>query len=114
MSGNYNSPDHLHADHERHPLRAERLVPRLRDTGTYTLSVRDVTPPQSGFVEGDTDLADDATTRGEVEVDGPVARGTIFEPDGPAGDGDNNNYYTFDYDWFRGGTQGVPDLPDRP
>ena len=50
------------------------------DLGTYTLSVRDLTP----HVEG------------EVEVDGPGARGTISEPVGPS----SANYYTFDYDWF--------------
>ena len=41
------------------------------DTGTYTLSVRDITP--TSFVEGATDLPNDTTTTGVVEVDG--ARG---------------------------------------
>ena len=65
----------------------------ILDTGTYTLSVRDLTP----HLEGDTDLADDATTTGKVVVDGLVARGTISEPVGPS----SRNFYTFDYDWFR-------------
>ena len=63
------------------------------NTGTYTLSVRDLTP-QSGFVEGATDLADNANTTGEVEVDGFGAQGTISEP------GRSQGYYTFDRDWF--------------
>ncbi len=58
--------------------------------GTYTLSV--TTP----HLEGDTDLAGNASTTGLVEVDGHVARGAIFEPRPSSG-----NYYTFDYDWFR-------------
>ena len=48
------------------------------NTGTYTLSVRDVTPPpEGGFVEGDTDLPANDTTTGVVEVDGFEARGAI-------------------------------------
>ena len=46
------------------------------DTGTYTLSVRDVTP-EGGFREGATDLPTDTGTPGVVEVDGFDARGTI-------------------------------------
>ena len=61
------------------------------DMGTYTLSVRDITP--TSFVEGATDLPDDTSTTGVVEVDGFGARGTIDEPVGPS-------YYTFDSDWF--------------
>ena len=70
-----------------------RLTYTPPTTGTYTLSVRDVTPPT--HVEGDTDLAGNATTRGVVEVDGLVAQGTIAAPVGVSG-----NYYRFDYDWF--------------
>ena len=51
-------------------------------TGTYTLSVRDLTPPPSGFVEGATDLPADTNTTGVVEVDGFGARGGIHEPMG--------------------------------
>ena len=57
------------------------------NTGTYTLSVRDITPPATqGFREGDTDLPKDASTTGVVEVDGFGARGAILG-------------YT-DIDWF--------------
>ena len=59
--------------------------------GTYTLSVREV-----GFTEGRTDLAGNATTRGEVEVGGLAARGVIAAP--VLGRG---NFYTFDKDWFQ-------------
>ena len=62
-------------------------------TGTYTLSVRDLTPP-SVFVEGATDLADDATTTGEIVVGGFAALGTISEP------GRSQGFDTFDRDWF--------------
>ena len=66
-------------------------------TGTYTLSVRDLTP----HVEGDTvDLAGNASTTGVVKVDGLVARGTISEPVGPLGE-DDDNHYIFDSDWFK-------------
>ena len=73
--------------------------------GTYTLSVREVTPPPSGFVEGDTDLPDDTTTPGRVVVNGFWARGTISEPVGTEvpipGQGDRLQInYTFDSDWF--------------
>ena len=65
--------------------------------GTYTLSVRDVTPPTATpHLEGDTDLAGNATTTGVVEVDGLVARGAIAAPVRVSG-----NYYRFDYDWFK-------------
>ena len=47
-------------------------------------------------MEGDTDLAGNATTTGVVEVDGLVARGAIAAPVGVSG-----NYYRFDYDWFK-------------
>ena len=57
-------------------------------TSTYTLSVRDVTPP--AHVEGDTDLAGDASTPGVVEVDGYVARGAISEPVGEEYDAGDN------------------------
>ena len=63
------------------------------NTGTYTLSVRDLTPP-GVFVEGATDLADDATTAGEIVVGGFAAIGTISEP------GRSRGYDTFDRDWF--------------
>ena len=66
------------------------------NTGTYTLSVRDVSPPATPHLEGDTDLAGNANTTGVVEVDGLVARGAIAAPVGVSG-----NYYSFDYDWFK-------------
>ena len=47
-------------------------------------------------VEGATDLPGNATTTGEVEVDGLVARGVIAAPVGVSG-----NYYRFDKDWFK-------------
>ena len=64
------------------------------DTGTYTLSVRDLTPP-GVFVEGATDLADDATTTGKIEVGGFAALGTISEP------GRSQGFDAFDRDWFK-------------
>ena len=65
----------------------------FNDTGTYTLSVRDLTPP-GVFVEGATDLADDDATTGEIVVGGFAALGTISEP------GRSRGYDTFDRDWF--------------
>ena len=62
-------------------------------TRTYTVTPTTVTTPH---LEGDTDLAGDASTTGVVEVDGPVARGAISEPVRVSG-----NYYRFDYDWFQ-------------
>ena len=67
-----------------------RTAAWLQDTGTYTLSVRDVTPPPH--------------LEGEVEVDGPVARGTISEPvhkviNNNMGQPIGNNHF-FDYDWL--------------
>ena len=66
------------------------------DLGIYALSVRDVSPPATPHLEGDTDLAGNATTTGVVEVDGLVAQGAIAAPVGVSG-----NYYRFDYDWFK-------------
>ena len=45
------------------------------ELGIYALSVRDVSPPATPHLEGDTDLAGNATTTGEVEVDRLVAQG---------------------------------------
>ncbi len=69
-------------------------------TGTYTLSVREL-----GFVEGATDLPEDTTTTGVVEVDGLGARGTIDEPVGEEYDigaqgTETRTRWTFDSDWF--------------
>ena len=59
--------------------------------GTYTLSVRDVTPPPE-------DLPADTTTTGRVEVNGLAVRGAI---DAPAFVEYNNRPgYDFDTDWF--------------
>ena len=75
-------------------------------TGTYTLSVRDLTPPPSGFVEGATDLPADTNTTGVVEVDGFGARGGIHEPMGTdtdigtLNDPEISTTYEFDTDWF--------------
>ena len=69
--------------------------------GSYTLSVREITPP--GFVEDDMDLPGNATTTGEVVVDEFGARGTISEPVGTEiiKDGQFQRIdYTFDNDWF--------------
>ena len=55
--------------------------------------MRDLTPP-GVVVEGATDLADDATTAGEIVVGGFAAIGTISEP------GRSRGYDTFDRDWF--------------
>ena len=71
---------------------------------TYTVTVtRPATPPDdpadppaTPHLEGDTDLAGNATTTGVVEVDGLVAQGTIAAPVRVSG-----NYYRFDYDWFK-------------
>ena len=73
----------------------------MDNTGTYTLSVRDispppVTPPLPAVVEGGTDLAGNATTRAVVEAGGFVAQGAIAAPVRVSG-----NYYRFDYDWFQ-------------
>ena len=71
-------------------------------TGTYTLSARDVTPPEApegGFREGDTDLPTNATTTGVVEVDGFGARGAIAPP--VFVEYNNRPGYDFDTDWFR-------------
>ena len=75
-------------------------------TGTYTLSVRDLTPPPSGFVEGDTDLPANDETTGVVTVDGFGARGVIHEPMGTEtdigtlNDPEISTSYVFDTDWF--------------
>ncbi len=70
-------------------------------TGTYTLSVRDLTPPPE-------DLPANATTTGTVEADGSVVRGDILAPveetatwliddEGTEAEGP---VFTFDTDWF--------------
>ena len=66
--------------------------------GTYRLWVLDVTPPEGGFREGDTDLPTNNGTYGVVEVDGPGARGTIWEP--VFVEYNNRPGYDFDTDWF--------------
>ena len=63
------------------------------EQGTYTLSVRDVTPPP--------DLPADTSTTGVVEVDGSAVSGDIFKPFFVERTGDNDvDGYTFDTDWF--------------
>ena len=63
------------------------------NTGTYTLSVRDVTPPE--------DLPADTSTTGEVEVDGSAVRGDIYKPVFVERTGDDDvDGYDFDTDWF--------------
>ena len=68
-------------------------------TQTYTLSVRDVTPPD--------DLPADATTTGTVEVDGSAVRGDIYKPEDETvtwtddeGEEHEQIVYDFDTDWF--------------
>ena len=90
----------------------------LSGTGTYTLSVRDNTPPpddppddsgalpEADFREGDTDLPANDETTGEVVVDGFGARGVIHAPIGTSIDIGTENApeistsYVFDTDWF--------------
>ena len=70
-------------------------------TGTYTLSVREITgdpPDEQGFREGDTDLPTDTSTTGVVEVDGFGARGAIDAP--VFVEYNNRPGYDFDTDWF--------------
>ena len=63
------------------------------EQGTYTLSVRDVTPPE--------DLPADITTTGVVEVDGSAVRGDIYKPVHVKRTGDDDvDGYDFDTDWF--------------
>ena len=62
------------------------------EQGTYTLSVRDVTPLE--------DLPADTTTTGEVEVDGSAVRGDILAPVFVKRTGDDVDGYDFDTDWF--------------
>ena len=65
----------------------------IAHTGTYTLSVRDVTPPD--------DLPTDTGTSGVVEVDGSAVRGDIYKPVFVEGTGPNDtDGYDFDTDWF--------------
>ena len=65
----------------------------VSDTGTYTLSVRDVTPLD--------DLPAGITTTGTVEADGSVVRGDIYKPVFVEGTGPNDtDGYDFDTDWF--------------
>ena len=86
----------------RYFVAASRGLTGLSATGTYTLSVRDVTPPP--------DLPANATTSGVVEVDGAAVRGDIYRPVEEAVtwttivDGDEvertSIVYDFDTDWF--------------
>ena len=73
--------------------------------GTYTLSVREVTPPP------DEDLPADTSTSGVVEVNGSAARGDIYEPireirtwTTEDAEGEtvehSSTVYTLDTDWF--------------
>ena len=63
------------------------------NTGTYTLSVRDVTPPE--------DLPADTTTEGVVEVDGTAVGGDILAPVFVKRTGDDDvDGWDFDTDWF--------------
>ena len=73
------------------------------ERGTYTLSVRDITPSD--------DLPADTTTTGTVEVDGSAVRGDIYEPVEETvtwtiidAEGDEvekeGTVYDFDTDWF--------------
>ena len=94
-----------------HYLTAQTLT---TSTGTYTLSVHDITtppddsgdPPEADFREGDTDLPANTDTTGVVEVDGFGARGAIHEPIGTSIDIGTPNVpeisttYVFDTDWF--------------
>ncbi len=87
-------------------------------TGTYTLSVRDITPPrddppddsgdppEADFREGDTDLPANTDTTGVVKVDGFGARGSIHEPIctsidiGTPSKPEISTSCDFDTDWF--------------
>ena len=72
--------------------------------GTYTLSVRDVTPPD--------DLPADTSTEGVVKVDGSAVRGDILAPveetvtwtiintEGEEEEEKTGTVYDFDTDWF--------------
>ena len=63
------------------------------EQGTYTLSVRDVTPPD--------DLPANVSTTGTVEVDGSAVRGDIYRPVFVERTGDDDvDGYDFDTDWF--------------
>ena len=63
------------------------------EQGTYTLSVRDVTPPD--------DLPANTSTTGTVEVGGSAVRGDIYEPKWVEGEGENEvDGWDFDTDWF--------------
>ena len=106
-----------------HFLMASRGLAALSGTGTYTLSVRDITlppddppddsgdPSEADFREGDTDLPASTDTTGVVEVDGFGARGAIHEPKAETvtwtGIDDEGRevvhesiVYDFDTDWF--------------
>ena len=71
-------------------------------TRTYTVTPTTVTTPH---LEGDTDLAGNASTTGVVEVDGPAARGAIAEVDITVKYNDAGvvilREYIFDKDWFQ-------------
>ena len=75
-------------------------------TGTYTLSVRDITPADDSDTEED-DLPAGTTTTGTVEVDGSAVRGDIYEPvavthtvTDDEGNETEHIRYDFDTDWF--------------
>ena len=82
-------------------------------TGTYTLSVNDITPASDDPVDPPDDPVDDSeseeddlpadtTTTGEVEVGGAAVRGDIYKPVFVERTGDDDvDGYDFDTDWFK-------------
>ena len=79
----------------------------IAHTGTYTLSVLDVTPaalpddpPAEDSETEEDDLAADTSTSGTVEVGGAAVGGDIYEPDAVRDDEGEITGYTFDTDWF--------------
>ena len=68
-------------------------------TGTYTLSVRDITPADDSDTEED-DLAADTSTTGRVQVDGAAVRSIIRAPVFVEGTGGDVDGWDFDTDWF--------------
>ncbi len=80
----------------------------IADTGTYTLSVSDVTPavlpddpPVDDSETEEDDLAADTSTSGVVEVDGAAVGGDIYKPVFVERTGDDDvDGWDFDTDWF--------------
>ena len=89
------------------------------ETGSYTLSVRDVTPPGTGqdqdtgqsVSEGDTDLPNDTSTPGRVAVGGAAmgAIGTAGDQDRFAVELEAGRTYQFDLTGSPGGGGTLPD-----